>query len=282
MSPPTCHFSCGDVTTKTGSLDGLVVRVGGSRTLQNIQKRGQWARFDNSRLPLSPSPAPKQVENTRATCRGVCDKTIQSPAVHKRMPGEYLLDVFGVCGFFGKRGKSFGFRGYVLDTKFDLWYDVTQPPFLTRIRQDVSSGKCVAGMLSPPRLHTSCSSNVISAIPAIANLLHRARLGFWNTRLIRGCGTCRKSRLLRHSLARHGHWRIFVSLDLHTDSERCFWLKMWIAGICTVLLANVQGLEDAVVFQHKNMFIPKLLRHDQRFHLHVTTPALPVYLSRLP
>ena len=34
--------------------------------------------------------------------------------------------------------------------------------------------------------------------------------GFWNTRVIRGCGTCRKSKLLRHGFARPGPWRIFA------------------------------------------------------------------------
>ena len=45
---------------------------------------------------------------------------------------------------------------------------------LTRVRQDVSAGTCVAATLSPPRQHTSCSSKAITATAAIANLLHRA------------------------------------------------------------------------------------------------------------
>ena len=48
--------------------------------------------------------------------------------------------------------------------------------------------------------------------------------GFWNTPVIRGCGTCQKSRLLRRSLARPGPWQILVVvLDLNAESERCFW-----------------------------------------------------------
>ena len=53
---------------------------------------------------------------------------------------------------------------------------MTQPLVLTRLRQDVSAGKCVAGMFSSPRLHTSCCSKVISAPASIASLLHRARM----------------------------------------------------------------------------------------------------------
>ena len=45
-----------------------------------------------------------------------------------------------------------------------------------KIQQDVSAGKCVAGMMSPPRQHASRSPKVISACVAIANLLHRARM----------------------------------------------------------------------------------------------------------
>ena len=51
---------------------------------------------------------------------------------------------------------------------------MTKPFVLTRIRQDVSTGKCVGAMTSPPRQHSSCSSTVIAA--TIAHLLHRSRL----------------------------------------------------------------------------------------------------------
>ena len=40
--------------------------------------------------------------------------------------------------------------------------------------------------------------------------------------------------------------------------------------------------ETLQCFQIKNIFIQRLPRHAQSFHLHVTTPALSVYLSRLP
>ena len=87
-----------------------------------------------------------------------------------------MLDVFGGPGFLAKASNHLVLRGYVLDMKFGPRYDVTKPLVLTRIRQDVSAGKCVAGVISPPRQHTSCSPKVISASAAIANLLHRARM----------------------------------------------------------------------------------------------------------
>ena len=84
------------------------------------------------------------------------------------------MDVFGGSGL-TKATNHFGTRGYVLDTKFGPWY-VTQPLVLTRIRQDVSAGKCVAAIISPPRQHTSCSSEVLSANASIADFLHRAHM----------------------------------------------------------------------------------------------------------
>ena len=53
--------------------------------------------------------------------------------------------MFGGSGFLAKAANHLGLRGYVLDTKFGPRYDVTKPLALTRIRQDVSAGKCVAG-----------------------------------------------------------------------------------------------------------------------------------------
>ena len=75
------------------------------------------------------------------------------------MTVKYFIDVFGD-----------------MDTKFVSWFDVTQPIVLSRIRQDVSVGKCVARKISLPRVHTSCSSKVISATASIASLLHRVRM----------------------------------------------------------------------------------------------------------
>ena len=131
------------------------------------------ARNGKRRLvtPHSILSALKHIGNTRVPCRGVVDKAV----VHKRMTGKYMLDVFGGSGFVAKATSHLGLRGYVFDTKFGPKYDVTQHRTLTRIRQNVSARKCVAGMISLPRLHTSCSSTVISATASTASLLHRNR-----------------------------------------------------------------------------------------------------------
>ena len=89
------------------------------------------------------------------------------------MTGKYMLVVFGGSGCVEKATNHLGLRGSVLETKFGPKYDVTKPLVLTRIRQNVSAGKCVAAKISPPRLHTSCSSQVISASASIANMFHR-------------------------------------------------------------------------------------------------------------
>ena len=57
---------------------------------------------------------------------------------------------------------------YVLDTEFGPRCDVTNLLVLTRSQQEVSARKFVAAMISLPRLHTSRSSQVISAFASIA------------------------------------------------------------------------------------------------------------------
>ena len=113
---------------------------------------------------------PKQNGNTPVRCRGVVDKAFADPVVRKRMTGEYMQNVFGGSGFVAKATNHFGLRGFVLDTKCAPKYDVTKPLVLTRIREDVSAGKCVATMISPPR------QEIISANAAIAYLLHCSRM----------------------------------------------------------------------------------------------------------
>ena len=76
--------------------------------------------------------------------------------------------------------------------------------------------------------------------------------GFWNTSVIRGCGTCRKSKLLRHFLARPGPWQIFVFLDFHSENGHCFLLETWTAGTCTTLHESVLGQVDVPVFLDKH------------------------------
>ena len=149
----------------------------------------------------------------------------------------------GGSGFLTKATQHLGLRGYVLDTKFGPRYDVTQPLVLTRIRQDVSAGKCVSGMISLPRQRTSSSSKVISATASIATLLHRARMPWilehpcdswlWGrAENPNSCGTA------SHDLGPCG---FLFFLAQSTESERCFWLEAWTAEICTALLANVLG-----------------------------------------
>ena len=70
------------------------------------------------------------------------------PAAHRRMSGKHV----------GKASNHLGLRCYVLDTKFGPKYDVTKPLVRTRIRQDVSTCTCVAGLISPPRQNASTPS----------------------------------------------------------------------------------------------------------------------------
>ena len=113
-----------------------------------------------------------------------------------------LIDVFGGPGFLTKAAN----HGNVLDTKLGPRYDMTKPHVLTRIRQDVSAGDCISALISLPRLHTSCSSQVVSASASIAILLHRARM----PRILEHpcdswfCGTCQKSTPFRRSFERPG------------------------------------------------------------------------------
>ena len=84
------------------------------------------------------------------------DKATAGPAVHKRITGECMPDVIGGSGFLAEAANRLGLRGYVLDTEFGPRYDVTKSLVRTRTRQDVSAGKCVAGMISPPRWSCAC------------------------------------------------------------------------------------------------------------------------------
>ena len=126
--------------------------------------------------PLPPQHAPKQAGNTRANCRVIVGWAIADPVARVRMTGKSMLDVFGGSGFVAVATNYLGLRCYVLDTKFASRYDVTKPLVLTRTRQDVSVAQCVAAMISPPRLHTSCSPHAISASASFTHLLQGARM----------------------------------------------------------------------------------------------------------
>ena len=74
----------------------------------------------------------------------------------------------------------------------------------------------------------------------------------------------------------------FCFLNLHAESERCFWSGLWTAETCTVLLENVLGQVDVAAFQAKDMSIQNAHHHAHMLVLRVTTPTLSGCLSRLP
>ena len=234
-----------------------IARVRIFSTLQEVQKRGQC-------------------HHSRATGRGVIDKATPSRAVHKRMTGKYFIDVFGGFGFLSKATNHFGLRGHVLDMKFGPRYCVTQP--LVPCSHPNSTGRLCWKMCR----RSDFTHFHVQVLPSPTGFFVPACRGFWNTRVYRGCGTCPKSKLLRRRFARPLLWRIIAPLDLHAESEHCFWLETWTTEICAVLLANVLGQVDAAVCWDKTMFIQRLPHHAQSAILHVTTPALTVCLSRLP
>ena len=71
-----------------------------------------------------------------------------------------MLHVFGVLGFVANASNHVGLRGYMLYTKFGPRYDVTKPLVITRIRQDVAAGTCVAAMIPPPRYRLFSQGNL--------------------------------------------------------------------------------------------------------------------------
>ena len=151
-----------------------------------------------------------------------------------------MLDVLGGDDFLSDATHRLGSRGHVLDRKLAPRYDVSRPIVLTTLQQDVSAGKCVARMISPPRQHNSCSPNVISASAAIAkknsscsNALHAFDSG---TPVFHVCGTRRKSKLFSHGLGHCGFLYVWISMqitnvflvgtvdskDLHRIARKCF------------------------------------------------------------
>ena len=90
-------------------------------------------------------------------------------------------------------------RGFVLDTQFGPRYDVTQLLVLTLLRQDFSAGKCLAHMIlhdTTTRAHAKIFPPVLPSQTCFIVLAFR---GNRNTLVNRGRGTCRESKLLRHS-----------------------------------------------------------------------------------
>ena len=60
-------------------------------------------------------------------------------------------------------------------------------------------------------------------------------------------------------------------MGLRADSDLCFYLGLWTAEICTVLLESVLEQEVVAVFSVENMFTKTLPHHAQSLARHVTT-----------
>ena len=153
---------------------------------------------------------------------------------------------------------------------------MTQPLVLFRIRRDVFAGKCVAGMISPPRLHTSCSSKVISVTASIASLLHRVRTPWI---LEDPCDSCVWEVPKIQTLAARRFLRLWIS------KQKTYFVSNWECGQQGFASYWTKLCWDWWTLQcdwTKITFIQKDPRHAQSSHLHVITPALQVCLSRLP
>ena len=206
------------------------------------------------------------------------------PAAHQRMTEKFLLDVFGGSGFVANATKHFGLAWICArHKKFGPRYGVTKPLVLARIRQDASAGTSVAAMISPPRRHTLCSSHVILGSASVANLLQGARMPWILEHTCDpGLSDVSKLRTLSAQPRTAWPWRI-IAFSVHsTEIVLCFWLVMWTAEICTVLLANVLGRVDVAVCQDKNVSIH---HHAQKFYssLDHTRPArLSFALAMIP
>ena len=192
-------FRNGRSCQNRNSLHGPALFSTGSRSSCPAFRLSVLTRFrtrhngaqTRSVTPLSPMSAPKQIRYTCATCRCVVDQAFTDPAVHKRMTGKCMLGVFGGSGFVAKATNSFGIVWICARHKIWPRYVVTQPLPLTRIRQDVSAGKCVGGMISLPRQHTPRALPKLSPplLPLRTCFIVPACRGLWKTRVIRGCGS---------------------------------------------------------------------------------------------
>ena len=117
------------------------------------------------------------------------------------MTRKYFVDLFGGSGFLLKASNHVVLRRCVLDTKFGPQHDVTAPWFLPE-----SDRMFLLESVSQERFHlhdfTSRSLRQLSLSlrPSLVCFIVPACRGLWNTRVIRGCWTFRKSRLLQHSL----------------------------------------------------------------------------------
>ena len=182
-------------------------------TLQEVRKRSWWHHS-----------LPRPLRNKVATLALRVEVLLTSDCWSSgTLTHEWKVfaDVFGGSGFLATAANRLGLRGHVLDTTYGPRYYVTKPFVLTRIRQDVSAGKCGRNDFhfrdNTLRALTKLFPPVLLSLTCLIVLACR---GFWNTRVIRGSGTCRKSNLLRHSFPWLGPWRTFVFfLDLYSENE---------------------------------------------------------------
>ena len=201
-------------TYQTCHIGASIGRVQGFRTLHKVRITfSSVARYDmGSRLAAdshsSPSHAPKQAGNTRATCRGIVAEAAANPPAHKRMAGKFVLDVFGGLGFLAKASNHS--------------FEVTKPLVLTRILASFPS-------------YSSASS---------ANLLHRARRPWI---LGHPCGSwfCDVPKIQTLAAQPRTAWALSgycIFRSHHSEeNEHYFWLVMCTAEIDTVLFASVSG-----------------------------------------
>ena len=180
------------------------------------------------------------------------------------MTGKYLLDALDESGLLSEATDHLGLRGHVLDTKCSPRYDVTQLLVPTRIRQDVSAGICVGGMVS--RL----CDNTLRALPKLfppVRPSHKcftvfACFGFWNTRVIHGFETRQKSRVLRPAQPR----------TPRALADFCVFLDLKAAKRTLFLVGNLHRIARKCVGTGGRCSVS-----GQKFV--VTTPGLTVYLS---
>ena len=138
-------FPCAKHVTVVPAFDR--VRVFPTLTLLEIPKRGRW---HHSLL----RPLRDKLETLVQRAEVLLTKAILVPAVQKRMSGRYLLDVFGGSGFLATAANHLGLRGH--------WSQVrrgkapcSHQNSTRRLRWKLRHRN---DFTSPPRQHTSCSS----------------------------------------------------------------------------------------------------------------------------
>ena len=135
---------------------------------------------------------------------------------------------------------------------------------------------------------TSTTSNLVllpslfrQCLPLLPCFVVFTCRGFCNTRVIRGCGTCQNSKLLRRSLARPGPGGI---LHFWFTAQKAHIVSGWkrrqrtVAPDCSQMSRHKKSLQ-----RFRTVACPsKTHHHAQRDILHVTTHTRPARLSLAP